>query len=79
MNMKALRGEVLTFKADPFVCEDCYDYYRDGLLVMRDGLIADVGDYADVAARWPELTDVDVWKDALIMPGFVDCHLHYVQ
>jgi len=79
MNIKALRGEVLTFKADPFVCEDCYDYYRDGLVVMRDGLIADVGDYADVAARWPELTDIDEWKDALIMPGFVDCHLHYVQ
>lgn len=79
--LKGVRGEVLTFKSDPFIfpAEECYDHYADGLVVMRGGLIADVGDYAQVSSRWPGLEDVDEWPDALIMPGFVDCHLHYVQ
>lgn len=81
MKLKGVRGEVLTFKADPFVSPagECYDYYPDGLVVMCDGMIVAVGDYARVAAEWPGLLDVDEWSDALIMPGFVDCHLHYVQ
>lgn len=79
--LKGIRGEVLTFKADPFVsgAVECYDHYEDGLVVMRDGLIVAVGDYASTAAQWPGLTDIDVWSDSLIMPGFVDCHVHYVQ
>lgn len=79
--LKGVRGQVLTFKADPFVMPegDCYDYYADGLVVMRDGLIVAVGDYSDVAGTWPDVQDVDVWRDGLIMPGFIDCHLHYVQ
>ncbi len=34
--LKGIRGEVLTFKADPFVCgaAECYDHYEDGLVVM---------------------------------------------
>lgn len=79
--LKGIRGEMLTFKADPFTCQpgECYDHYDDGLVVMRDGKIADSGDYASVSARWPALDDIDTWPHALIMPGFVDCHLHYVQ
>ncbi|ROT22227.1 guanine deaminase [Muribaculaceae bacterium Isolate-110 (HZI)] len=79
--LKGIRGEVLTFKADPFVCgaSECYDHYEDGLVVMCDGLIVAVGNYAATAAAWPGLTDIDVWNDSLIMPGFVDCHVHYVQ
>lgn len=80
-NLKGVRGEVLTFKADPFVsrAEECFDHYPDGLVVMRDGLIVAVGDYSKVSAEWPGLHDVDTWSDALIMPGLVDCHVHYVQ
>ena len=69
--LKGIRGEVLTFKADPFVCgaAECYDHYEDGLVVMCDGLIVAVGDYAATAAAWPELTDIDVWSDSLITAG----------
>ncbi|MDE6038079.1 MAG: guanine deaminase, partial [Duncaniella sp.] len=78
---KGIRGEILTFKADPFLlpCEECYDHYTDGLVVMRDGLITDVGEYADVKERHPGLNDIDTYTDSVIMAGFVDCHVHYVQ
>ena len=78
---KGIRGEILTFTADPFLNphEECYERYADGLVVMRDGHIADIGEYSDVIKRHPDLTDIDAYTDAVIMAGFVDCHIHYVQ
>ena len=79
--LKGIRGRVLTFKADPFLCneQECYDYYDDGLVVMQDGHILNVSDYKTVAPEYPQLTDIDAYDDAVIMPGFIDCHVHYVQ
>lgn len=79
--LKGIRGQILSFKADPFVTDgdSCYDYFADGLVVVRDGIIQAVGNYADVQAKYPELQDVDAYEDALIMPGFIDTHVHYVQ
>lgn len=80
--LKGVRGQMLTFKADPFLTskeEDSYDYYEDALVVIQDGHIIAVGDYSEVAPQYPALKDIDAYKDALIMPGFIDAHVHYVQ
>lgn len=79
--LKGVRGPILTFKADPFLCDgqDSYDYIEDGLVVMQDGRIIDVGDYSAVAPVYTSLKDIDTYEDALIMPGFIDTHVHYVQ
>ncbi len=80
--LKGVRAPILTFTADPFLAarpEDCYRYIEDGLVVVSDGLIQDVGDYGEVRRRHPALTDIDTWEDSLLMPGFVDLHAHYVQ
>ena len=79
--LKGVRGQVLTYKDDPFLRneEECYDYLTDGLVVIQDGHIIDCGDYATIAPKYPQLKDIDSYKDAVIMPGFIDCHVHYVQ
>lgn len=79
--VKGIRGQLLTFKADPFLNapEECYDYFTDGLVVMRDGHIIDVGDYSAVAPRHDLSGGLEEYHDCLIMPGFIDCHAHYVQ
>ncbi len=79
--VKGIRGQLLTFKADPFLNapEECYDYFADGLVVMRDGHIIDVGDYSVVAPRHVLSGGLEEYPDCLIMPGFIDCHAHYVQ
>lgn len=79
--LKGIRGQVLTFKADPFLRseQECYDYLSDGLIVIQDGHIVDVGNYDDIVANYPAMKDVEHYKDALVMPGFVDTHVHYVQ
>lgn len=80
-NLKAIRGMSLSFTADPFLKspEECYTLINDALIVMSEGRILDIGDYAELAPRYPELTDITRYDDALIIPGLIDCHAHYVQ
>lgn len=79
--LTGVRGEIVTFNTDPFLTdpEKCYEHYIDGLIVIQDGRILEVGEYADIFKEYPTLTDIDQYKDSVIMPGFVDCHVHYVQ
>ncbi|MDR2946766.1 MAG: guanine deaminase [Candidatus Adiutrix sp.] len=78
MTKTAIRGAVLTFTADPSYSDPdtSYQYIEDALVVMADGLIESVGEYRPEAAQ-----DLDVthYPNALICPGFVDCHIHYPQ
>lgn len=78
MSKSAVRGAVLTFTADPFFhpTSECCDYLEDALIIMDHGLIESVSAYSPKAA---EGLPVERFPDAVICPGFVDCHLHYPQ
>ena len=51
-----LRGRVLTFTAEPGRGDDAsgYRYFEDGAVLISDGKIARLGDYADVSKAAPE-------------------------
>jgi guanine deaminase len=72
---KAFRGEILSVPEDPAVAgPDAIRHSEDGLLVVEDGLVAYCGDYAD------RFAGIDTERlDGLIVPGFVDAHVHYPQ
>ena len=78
--VKAYRAAILHSLADPAVVgvEASYEYFEDGLLLVEDSRIAQVGHAADLL---PTLKDVEVveYRDALITPGFIDTHIHYPQ
>ena len=77
---RALRGRLLTFRDDPAQAgEGAYDYFEDGLLVLDGGTIHDVGAADDLLPRLPEATAVDHYPDGLILPGFIDAHIHFPQ
>lgn len=78
MTRSALRGAVLTFTRDPFfnAPEDSYTFLEDGLVIIEDGRIVSAGPYSAQAAQGLQ---VDHHRDAIICPGFIDCHLHYPQ
>lgn len=79
--LKGIRGQIVTFSDDPFLtqADSSYTYIRDGLIVIQDGIILDVDEYAKIKDTYPTLTDIDHHQDSVILPGFVDCHVHYVQ
>ena len=49
-----------------------------GAVAVRDGRILAVGEAAEVLARYPE-GSVEPHGESLVVPGFVDCHVHYSQ
>ena len=78
--VKAYRAAILHSIADPAVVgvEQSYEYFEDGLLVIENGQVANVGPAADLL---PTLQGVEIteYRDALITPGFIDTHIHYPQ
>lgn len=81
--LTGIRGETLSFKADPFIynAETCYDHQQDGLIIIQNGHIIDAGDYKSIRPKYAELQedDIDHYHDSIILPGFIDTHVHYVQ
>jgi len=78
----AYRGEVLHFLSDPGEASaptGSYEHFEDGMLVVREGRIVEVGPTREVAARLPAGTPIVDRTGKLILPGFVDCHIHYSQ
>jgi len=78
----AIRGSFFDFVDDPWKYgdheQDAARFTRDGLLVVKDGMIADFGPFADVARRHPSVEITHI-KDRLILPGFIDGHIHFPQ
>ena len=56
-------------------------YFEDGLMVVdkESGKIVDVGTYSDLSSSWDTSINLIHFKDRLIMPGFIDTHVHYPQ
>lgn len=65
--MKAFRGEILSVPEEGDV-----RHYPDGLLLVEDGIVTSCGPYADPGVPVETL-------DGIIVPGFIDSHIHYPQ
>jgi guanine deaminase len=75
--MTLFRATVLDTPQNPFTGGALRAESDAGLLV-RDGAIADRGAFAALAARYPVDEVVDL-RDGLLLPGFVDTHVHFPQ
>lgn len=82
---RLVRGQLLHFLADPGMGDDpaAWQFFDDGGLWMRDGRIQAAGPWAALTAALPpgvgESATVHDYRGHLVLPGFVDCHLHYPQ
>ncbi|MCV6548326.1 MAG: guanine deaminase [Cohaesibacter sp.] len=79
-----LRGRVLTFRAEPKSIEDqqSYLYLQDGAILMDEGKILACEDYQSLLKvqklTGQEVREID-HRPHLLMPGFIDTHLHFPQ
>lgn len=79
--MRALRASVLHCLADPGETSDsaAFEYFEDGLLVVENGHVTDVGPADALLGKLPSHAEVLDYSGKLIVPGFVDCHVHFPQ
>lgn len=79
--LTAIRGAALSYSKDPFrfPLEECVVYESDALIVMQHGKITSFGPASDGLSQLPDDTVVTEYQDCLILPGFIDCHVHYPQ
>ena len=79
--MKVFRGSILHCLGDPGEAADpdAWEYFDDGLLVVSDGLVQAAGDASTLSKTLPGDTAVIDYRGKLIVPGFIDCHVHYPQ
>ena len=81
MSTTAFRASILHCLDDPGASADAaaVEYFEDGMLLVQDGRIAELGSADAVAVKLgPDVQIVD-YRDKLIVPGFIDCHVHYPQ
>jgi guanine deaminase len=75
----AFRAQLLTFTGDPAQSPDAAVFHEDGLLIVEDGHVSAAGAYAALASRLAPGTQVQEMRDKLIVPGFIDTHIHFPQ
>lgn len=77
---KAYRASLMHCLSDPGEHADpaAVEFHDDGLLLVEDGIIADYGDAGTLLAQCGD-TPVVEWPGKIIVPGFIDCHVHFPQ
>jgi guanine deaminase len=77
--LKAIRGSFVDFVDDPFYRPESESvrYLQDGLMVLQDGKILEFDHYAILSDRFSQIPNQTY--NGLILPGFIDLHVHYPQ
>ncbi|MBE9067807.1 guanine deaminase [Leptolyngbya cf. ectocarpi LEGE 11479] len=78
--LKGIRGSFLDFIDDPFYKPELESvrYIADGLMVLADGHIKAFGSYDGLHPEYGDIPMME-YPDRLIVPGFIDTHIHYPQ
>ena len=75
-----VRGRLLWFLREPVDASDneAFTYIEDGGLIAENGVIAWSGDWSQLPDQYRDAEYAD-HRPHLILPGFIDCHLHFPQ
>lgn len=81
MNTLIIRGRTLSFNNRPKSIDDAksYNYYEDGAILIKNGIILNIGSYSDINDFEKNNIKVVDHRPHLILPGFIDPHLHFPQ
>jgi guanine deaminase len=78
---RLIRGSLLHFRRDPGTAADpgAWDYREDACLHVVDGRIAGIVEPGALPGGLAEGVPVDDHRGRIILPGFVDTHIHSSQ
>lgn len=73
-----LRAPLCHTLENPFRASGALASVSDGAVVIQGGRVLALGDYGELRAAHPE-AEVHDLRDGLLLPGFIDTHVHYPQ
>lgn len=76
---RAYRARLLDFTDDPARDAAGCRWHEDGVLIVADGRVLGAGDFAQCRSGLAPATEIVDLRDKLIVPGFIDTHVHYPQ
>ena len=77
---RIVRGRILSFRDDPRLAgERAHWLIEDGAVRIENGEIAAVGQASAILAGAGADVAIDDHRGKLVMPGFIDTHIHYPQ
>jgi len=89
MSLKAFRGEILHFTQDPALtscqnnkqdeAQSSHQYFDDGILLIENGKVKQLAAAEDLLTELDDAIEIICIKNGLIVPGFIDTHIHYPQ
>lgn len=78
---QAFRASIFHCLADPGPDDaaSAREYIDDGLLVVENGLVTEIGPAESLLPELPGDTVVEDLSGKTIIPGLIDCHVHFSQ
>lgn len=84
-DLRYVRGKILHFLKTPNAEENTlkenldYQWIEDGVLEIQAGKIASIGPWNEYEKKLRKDAKIDHFKKGLIVPGFIDSHVHFPQ
>lgn len=80
LDLQIVRGRLLSFSDEPMGPDDSdkFSYVDDGALVCSNGIIEWTGAWDMLPEQYKGHSFAD-HRPHLILPGFIDCHIHFPQ
>ena len=75
--MKAYRASIFHFLDKPVSGNGNYEFIEDGVLIVEDGKVKTLAPYSEI--KIPPHIELKDFSGSLIMPGFIDSHIHATQ
>ena len=81
MNTCLIRGRILSFNRAPESAKDVnsYKYIENGALLIINGKISSVSDFTEISSNDTKNMTIYDHRPNLVVPGFIDTHLHFSQ
>jgi len=77
---RVILGRILSFAEEPRLAgAGALRLIENGAVLVEGGVIAAIGEAGDIVAQAPAGAALDDFGDKLILPGFIDAHIHYPQ
>ena len=78
MARQAFRGTIFHLLDDPSAGASAAAHFEDGALIVEGGHIAEAGPWTEIAPLLKG-APVERFADSIIVPGFIDAHVHFPQ